>query len=153
MATLTTTITENLVINGSLRGTTNAVAIDGINDVLERVVTCVHSQETTIAVFATQPFTSPGAIDVDRTKYVRVTHLDPSGLLEPIELAVVTTASNYQVTIPTGQSHIICLGSASVLAEADTTPSFGTMQDLTALIVKPTSTEANSQVELFVGVA
>tara|TARA_R110001606_G_scaffold17111_1_gene67213 strand:+ start:430 stop:630 length:201 start_codon:yes stop_codon:yes gene_type:complete len=64
MATLTTTLTENLNLNNSLRGSTNTVTTENINDVFERIVTCTASAVTTVAVFDTLPSTSAGAIDV-----------------------------------------------------------------------------------------
>ena len=134
MATLTTTLTEAVTLNGSLRGSSNTVTTTSIVDVLERIVTCAHSQTTTIATFAASPHTSVGAIDVDRTKYVRVTNLDANA---EIELAIVTTATNYQVTITPGNSHVLSQGAAIALGEADTSPSFGTMEDLASLQVKP----------------
>ena len=149
MADLVTTITETVVLNGSLRGSSNAVTTTGINDVFERIVTCAHSQTTTIATFAASPHTSAGAIDVDRTKYIRVTNLDADA---EIELAIVTTASNYQVTITAGNSHILSQGAAIALAEEDTTPSFGTMENLASLQVKPVGSSYNPRVEVFVGV-
>tara|TARA_R110000787_G_scaffold39256_2_gene98553 strand:- start:1403 stop:1855 length:453 start_codon:yes stop_codon:yes gene_type:complete len=149
MADLTTTIQETVTINGSLRGSTNTVVTTGINDVFERIVTCAHSQTTTIAVFAASPHTSAGAIDVDRTKYIRVSNLDA---LAEIELAIVTTASNYQVTIRAGGSHVLFQGGAIALAEEDTTPSFGTMEDIASLQVKPVGSSYNPRVEVFVGV-
>tara|TARA_R110000851_G_scaffold54620_1_gene128716 strand:+ start:1363 stop:1815 length:453 start_codon:yes stop_codon:yes gene_type:complete len=149
MADLTTTIQETVTINGSLRGSTNTVVTTGINDVFERIVTCAHSQTTTIAVFAASPHTSAGAIDVDRTKYIRVSNLDA---LAEIELAIVTTASNYQVTIRAGGSHVLFQGGAIALAEEDTSPSFGTMEDIASLQVKPVGSSYNPRVEVFVGV-
>tara|TARA_R110000822_G_scaffold30676_1_gene89238 strand:+ start:247 stop:699 length:453 start_codon:yes stop_codon:yes gene_type:complete len=149
MATLTTTLTESITLNGSLRGSSNSVTTTGINDVFERIVTCAHSQTTTIATFAASPHTSAGAIDVDRTKYIRVTNLD---VLAEIELAIVTTASNYQVTITAGNSHILSQGAAIALGEEDTTPSFGTMEDIASLQVKPVGASYNPRVEVFVGV-
>ena len=68
MATLTTTVIESVTLNGALRGNTNSVATTGINNVFERIVTCAHSQVTTVAVFAASPHTSAGAIDVDNVK-------------------------------------------------------------------------------------
>jgi len=149
MADLTTTIQETVTINGSLRGSTNTVVTTGINDVFERIVTCAHSQTTTIAVFAASPHTSAGAIDVDRTKYIRISNLDA---LAEIELAIVTTASNYQVTIRAGGSHVLFQGGAIALAEEDTSPSFGTMEDIASLQVKPVGSSYNPRVEVFVGV-
>ena len=148
MADLVTTISETVTLNGSLRGSVNAVTTTGINDVFERIVTCAHSQTTTVAVFATTPHTSAGAIDVDRTKYIRVTNLDAAA---EIELAIVTTASNYQVTITAGNSHILSQGAAIALGEADVIPSFGTMEDIASLQVKPVGSSYNPRVEIFVG--
>jgi hypothetical protein len=51
MADLVTTISETVTLNGSLRGSSNSVTTTGIVDVVERIVTCTHSQTTTIAVF------------------------------------------------------------------------------------------------------
>lgn len=148
MADLTTTIQETVTINGSLRGSSNSVTTPNINDVSERIVTCTASAVTTIAVFAALPSTTPGAIDFDRTKYVRVTNLDPT---VEIELAVVGTASSYTVLLTPGNSHILSNGAGVMLAEATTTPSFGTLEDLRSLQIKPV-TVFDARVELFVGV-
>ena len=67
-------------------------------------------------------------------------------------MAIVTTASNYQVTITAGNSHILSQGAAIALAEEDTTPSFGTMENLASLQVKPVGSSYNPRVEVFVGV-
>ena len=148
MADLTTTITDSVLLNNSVRGSTNVVTTSGINDVFERIVTCAHSQTTTIAVFGASPHTSAGAIDVDRTKYIRVSNLD---LDAEIELAVVTTNTNYQVTIRGGCSHLLYQGGGVALGEEDTTPSFGTMEDVTSLQVRPVGASYNPRVEVFVG--
>ena len=150
MGTLTTTLSESITLNGSLRGSSNTVTTEGIIDVFERIVTCAHSQTTTIATFAASPHTSAGAIDVDRTKYIRISNLDA---LAEIELAIVTTASNYQVTITPGNSHILSQGAAIAVGEADTTPLFGTMEDIASLQVRPVGSSANPRVEVFVAVA
>jgi len=150
MANLITTISEGVTLNGAVRGTTNTVTTTGIVDVMERIVTCTHSQTTTIATFAAEPYTSAGAIDVTRSKYIRVTNLDESGT---IELAVVGTATNYTVRLNPLTSHILAGGEAVLLAEEDTTPSFGTLENLASLQVTPEGTEYNPRVELFVGVA
>ena len=150
MADLVTTISESVVLNSSLRGSTNSVTTSGIGDVFERIVTCTHSQTTTIATFAAAPYTSAGAIDVDDVRYIRVTNLDTQGT---IELGVVTTASNYQVRMTPGTSHILARANESALGEEDTSPSFGTMENLASLQVKPDGTSYNPRVEIFVGVA
>jgi hypothetical protein len=147
MADLVTTISETVTLNGSLRGSTNSVTTTGINDVFERIVTCTASAVTTVAVFDTLPSTSPGAIDVDRTKYVRVTNLETA---VDIELAVVTTTSSYTVTIRAGGSHVLYSGDVIALGEVGA-PTFGTMLNLASLQVQPT-TAVTARVEVFVGV-
>lgn len=57
----------------------------------------------------------------------------------------------YQVLITPGNSHILSQAEAILLAEADTTPSFGTLENLGRVTVKPTST-TDARVEVFVGV-
>ena len=149
MATLTTTITESVTLNGSLRGSTNSVTTEGINDAFERIVTCVHSQTTTIATFAAAPYTSVGAIDLDQVRYIRVTNLD---LEAQVELAVVTSATNYQVRLTAGASHILARANESALAEEDTTPSFGTMENLASLQIRPIGATISPRIEIFVGI-
>lgn len=147
MADLVTTISETVTLNSSLRGSTNSVTTTGINDVFERIVTCTASVVTTVAVFDTLPSTSPGAIDVDRTKYVRVTNLETA---VDIELAVVTTTSSYTVTVRAGGSHVLYSGDVIALGEVGA-PTFGTMLNLASLQVQPT-TAVTARVEVFVGV-
>jgi hypothetical protein len=146
-ADLTTTVTESVVLNGALRGNTNTVTTTGINNVFERIVTCINSQVTTVAVFDTAPFTSAGAIDVQNARYIRITNLDADAW---IEVAVVTTASNYQVLLTPGNSHILAQGEAVALAEEDTSPSFGTLENLTSIQVKPVGVSFDPQVSVFV---
>ena len=147
MADLVTTISETVTLNGSLRGSVNSVTTTGINDVFERIVTCTASVVTTVAVFDTLPSTSAGAIDVDRTKYVRVTNLETA---VDIELAVQTTTSSYTVTIRAGGSHVLFSGDVIALGEVGA-PTFGTMLNLASLQVLPT-TAVTARVEVFVGV-
>ncbi len=147
MADLTTTISESVTLNGSVRGSTNSLTTTGIVDVMERIVTCVHSQVTTIATFAAAPYTSAGAIDVDRTKYIRVTNLSDT---EVVDIAIVTTNTNYQVVLRSGTSHILCQADTTAKGEGDTSPAFTTLESITSIQIKPRGS-ADAQVELFVG--
>ena len=147
MADLTTTVTESVVLNGALRGNTNSVTTTGINNVFERIVTCTHSQTTTVAVFAAAPYTSAGAIDVENVRYIRVTNLGEDSALV---LAVVTTNTNYQVRLTPGTSHIIPRGEAEIIGEEDTTPAFSTLENITSLQVRPEGTTYSPQVSVFV---
>ena len=147
MANLVTTISESVSLNGALRGSTNSVTTTDIADVFERIVTCAHSNTTTIATFAASPHTSAGAIDLDRTKYIRVTNLSDT---EVMDIAVVTTNTNYQVVLTAGNSHILCQADTTAIGETDTSPAFGTLENITSIQVRPRGS-ANVQVEMFVG--
>ena len=149
MADLVTTISETVTLNGSLRGSTNSVTTTGINDVFERIVLCTQAQLTTVCSFAASPYTSVGAIDVDRTKYVRITNLSTT---ENIEVAFIGTATLYQVLITPGNSHVLSQADAVLLAEEDTNPSFGALENLAKITVQPVST-TDARVEVFVAVA
>jgi len=144
MADLTTTISESVTLNGAVRGTTNTVTTSGINNAFERLVTCTTGQTTFLAAFDTNSYGSAVQIDKEDVRYIRVTNLDQTNSLE---LAVVGAATLYQVLLKAGQSHILCAAEDVMLAEADTSPSFGTMADLTSLQVSPAAT---LDVEIFV---
>ena len=147
MATLTTTLSESVTLNGANRGTTNTITTTGIVDVFERILTCAHSNTTTIATFASTPHASAGALDVENCKYVRVTNLDTA---EDMKVAFVTTNTNYQVTVRAGASHILFQAENGAIGEEDTTPAFGTLEDITSIQVRP-SGSSDVQVEIFVG--
>ena len=145
MADLTVTITESGSLEGETRGSTNTLTVGSILHTMERIVTCTASQTTTIASFAASVHTSVHALDVDDTKYIRVTNLDSTNALE---LAVVGAATLYQVNLRAGESHILGCPDDLMLAEADTSPSFGTMADVASLQVNPGGNAI--KVELFV---
>ena len=149
MADLSVTLTESVTLNGSVRGTTNNLTITDIIDTFERVVTCPALQTTTIATFATNVYDSVGAIDTQNAKYVRITNLSSE---YDMELAVVGAATLYQVHISAGHSHIICRTDDGMLAEADTSPSFGTMADIASIQARPTA-GSDVSVEIFVASA
>jgi len=146
MADLSVTISEAVTLNGSVRGTTNTLTVSDIIDTFERVVTCPALQTTTIATFATNVYDSVGAIDTQNAKYVRITNLSSE---YDMELAVVGAATLYQVHIVAGHSHIICRTDDGMLAEADTSPSFGTMADIASIQARPTA-GSDVSVEVFV---
>tara|TARA_R100000808_G_C2111791_1_gene125652 strand:- start:532 stop:996 length:465 start_codon:yes stop_codon:yes gene_type:complete len=133
-ATLTVTITESINLNGQNQGASNTLSIGSIAQMSKRQISCTASQTTTIATFAASVHTSVQAYDVEDVKYIRVTNLDDT---HPLELAVVGAATLYQVELAAGESHILGNPDALMLAEADTSPSFGTMADIASLQVNP----------------
>ena len=145
MADLTTTITENVVLNGSVRGSTNVLTTSNIVDVLERILTCTHSQTTTVALFNRNTYGADGALDVENCKYLRITNLSDD---QDMKVAYVTAATNYQVTVRAGGSHILFQAEEALIGEEDATPAFPTLEDLVTVEVKPSAT-TDVQVEVF----
>ena len=144
-ADLVVTISESVTINGALRGSTNNLTTTNIVDTFERILTCSHSQTTTIALFGSTPHSAAGALDVENCKYLRITNLSTT---EDMKLALVTSGTNYQVTVRAGGSHILFQAEEGVIGEADATPAFGTLADIATVQVRP-SGSADVQVEIF----
>ena len=133
-ATLTVKITESISLNGSAQGASNTLTIASINEVFKRIVSCTASQTTTLLTFNATVHGAAGAIDIEDCKYIRITNLDDTNALE---LAIVGAATLYQVILRPGDSHILGSPEDLMLAEADTSPSFGTMADLASIQVNP----------------
>ena len=145
MADLTVTIGESVTINNAVRGSSNTITTTGIVDTYERVLTAAHSQTTTIAVFGSTPHSAAGALDVENAKYVRITNLSTD---QNMTLAIVTTNTNYQVTVRAGGSHVLFQAEDAAIGETDTSPAFGTLEDVTSVQVRPSAT-TDIQVEMF----
>ena len=147
MADLVTTISENVSLNGALRGSTNTVTTTGIVDVFERILTCAHSNTTTVAVFNSTPHGADGALDVENCKYFRITNLSTD---QDMIVAFVTSGTNYQVTVRAGGSHVLYQTEDSIIGEEDTTPAFSGLADVVTVEVRP-SASTDVQVEVFAG--
>jgi len=147
MANLITTLSESVTLNGSVRGSTNTLTTTGIVDVFERILTCTHSQTTTVLVFNSTPHGADGALDVENCKYLRVTNLSTD---QDMKVALVTANTNYQVTVRAGGSHILFQAEEALIGEEDASPAFPTLEDIVTVEVRPSAT-TDIQVELFVG--
>ena len=152
MATLTTTITESLTLNGSEQGGTTTKAITGINHVFKRIVTCVDDQDCTIATFQTATNTSDSAIDLEDVRYIRVTNLETT---HPCNLSL-QIAGGEDGTANMSSSHLVQAGESFILhvvhdgiAVSDANNTIVTaLTDLESLLVDPLS--ENVKVEVFV---
>lgn len=120
MATLTVTINESLTLNGRERGSENILTINGINEVFHRIVSCPNAVDTTVATFRTAVNTADGAIDLEDTKYIRLTNLDSSN----------SVTISQQVS---GGENGVADSSVSVLLEAGKSFLLGTVHDGIAL--------------------
>ena len=148
MATLKVKIQEDIVLSNQDYGSKRILEIASIDEVMKRIVTCAASQTTTIAVFNSNAYGAAGAVDIEDSKYIRITNLDSSNA---VELAVVGAATLYQVNLAAGQSHILGSADGLMFSEADTSPSFGTMADLGSIQVNPGGNAVD--VELFIASA
>ena len=147
-ATLTVTIQESITLGGTQFGGIKQLEITGINEAYKRIVKCANSQTTTIATFNGNAFASDNAIDLEDAKYIRVTNLDDTN---PVELAIVGAATLYQVRLGAGASHMLGAPDDLMLAEADTSPSFGTMADIASVQVNPAGNDVD--IEIFIASA
>ena len=148
MATLKVKIQEDIILSNQDYGSKRILEIASIDEVMKRIVTCAASQTTTIAVFNSNAYGAAGAVDIEDSKYIRITNLDSSNA---VELAVVGAATLYQVNLAAGQSHILGSADGLMLSEADTSPSFGTLADLGSIQVNPGGNAVD--VELFIASA
>ena len=148
MATLKVKIQEDIILSNQDYGSKRILEISSIDEVMKRIVTCAASQTTTVAVFNSNAYGAAGAVDIEDSKYIRITNLDSSN---PVELAVVGAATLYQVNLAAGHSHVLGSADGLMLSEADTNPSFGTMADLKSIEVNPGGNAVD--VELFIASA
>ena len=85
MADLVVTITESVTLNGTARGSSNALTISGVDDIYHRIITCPDDVPVTVATFHATTGTSDASLDVENVKYIRVTNLDSSN---PVNLSL-----------------------------------------------------------------
>ena len=141
--TLKVKIQEDIVLDNQDYGSKRVLEISSIDEIYKRIVTCPASQTTTVVVFNSNVYSANGAVDVEDSKYIRITNLDSSNA---VEIGLVGAATNYQVTLAAGQSHILGSADDLLLAEADTSPSFGTMTDLGKISCRPNGSAVNLEV-------
>ena len=146
MANLVVTITEAVTLEGEAQGATNELTVADITQTMKRIIKCTDSATTTIATFAAAVSTSAGAINVGDAKYVRVTNLDASNT---VELGVVGTSDNYQINLMPKTSHILPSTAAVLIGGEDTSPAFGTLENLASLQIA-NAAGAVVAVELFI---
>ena len=141
--TLKVKIQEDIVLDNQDYGSKRILEISSIDEIYKRIVTCPASQTTTVVVFNSNVYGANGAVDVEDSKYIRITNLDSSNA---VEIGLTGAATNYQVTLAAGQSHILGSADDLLLAEADTSPSFGTMTDLGKISCRPNGSAVNLEV-------
>lgn len=117
MATLSTTITESVVLNGKERGSEISLDITSVTEVMHRIVKCPSGADTTIATFKSATSTADGALDLGNVKYIRVTNLDS------------TNSINLSLQVETGEDDTAADSSATILVAAGRSFIMGTPED------------------------
>jgi len=73
-ATLTTTVSESIVLNGVEQGATSVKSITGINEVFKRIVSITTTEAN---IFTFHPTTvGAGEFKIGNVRYIRITNLD-----------------------------------------------------------------------------
>ena len=155
MATLTSTITENITLNGADRGSTNTLSVASVTQVFHRIVTCPTGQDTTVATFASVADDSAvsGSLDVEDVKYIRVTNLDgtnPINLSLQIDAGEDDSAADEAATIliAAGRSFIMGVPSDGVAVSDANATIVTTLHNLESLLIDPLSNAVT--VEVFI---
>ena len=117
MANLTVTVSESVTLNGAVRGNTNELTITGIEQVMERIVTIPADNDTTVLLTKATVSSSDSAIDMQDTKYIRVTNLDS------------TNSVTLSMQIDADENNNDADESVSILLEAGKTFMMGTPHD------------------------
>ena len=153
MAELTTSITESVTINGTNRGSTNSLTISGIEHTFERVVTVPASADTTVLVNKNTVAGADGAVDIQDTKYIRITNLDSTNTVNlslQIDSGNDDSAADESCTISLPAGHSFMMGTPhDAIAVSDANATIVTsMHDLESILVDSASEAV--KVEIFV---
>ena len=156
MADLTTTISENVTINNTVRGSTNTLTITGIEHTFERVVTIPANADTTVLLTKDAVSSSDGAVDIQDTKYIRITNLDDTNnvnLSLQIDSGNDDSAADESATISLPAGHSFIMGTPhDAIAVSDANATINTsMHDLESILVD--SADQAVKVEIFVASA
>ena len=152
MANLTVTLTESVTLNGSVRGSTNQLTITGIEQVMERIITIPGSADTTVLLTKQTVADSDSAIDIQDTKYIRITNLDSTNSVNlslQIDRAEDDSGADESVTILLEAGRTFMLGTPhDAVGVFDTNSSITDTHDLESILVDSGSNVV--KLELFV---
>lgn len=156
--TLKVTITESLTLNGAEMGGTNTLSINSIDEVYKRIVTCPANAETTVVHFkqvagaAGGATKFDGALDVQDTKYIRLTNLASASITLSLQVEVGEDDSGADTSasllLGAGESFIMGTPHDGISLSDANANLITDLVDLDSLVVQPGSSSA--QVEVFV---
>jgi hypothetical protein len=153
MADLTVNITESLVLNGSARGSSNSLTITNIESVYERVVKVPANSDGTVVLTKDTISSSDGALDIQDTKYIRVTNLDSTNTVN-LSLQIDTgeddsgADESASISLPAGHSFMMGTPHTALNVNDEVATIQTSMKDLESIIVD--SADQDVIVEVFV---
>jgi len=153
MATLSTKITESVVLNGKERGSEITLDVTSVTEVMHRILTCPANQDTTVANFHAATNTSDNSLDVENVKYIRLTNLDetnPINLSLQIDSAEDDSAAAESATmlVAAGRSFIMGVPSDGIAVSDANADIVTTLHNLESILVDPGSNAIS--VEVFI---
>lgn len=107
MAVLTTTITEDVFINGAQRGSTSILTVTGVNEVLHRLISVPLSGLGYTTLMTTDTLGGGSTVIPASFKYLRVTNSSPDDVTASLYLKVQTANSEAVFTLDNGESFVL----------------------------------------------
>jgi hypothetical protein len=143
MADLSVTLTESLILNGIDHGGAKTVNIGACTEVYKRNVTCTNGQTTIIARFDEDVEDTANGINLEGTKYIRITNLDGSNFITlniTIDLNENFSAADAvtSIKVAAGQSFIMGTGHDSISCNDDDA-TVAALADVREITVTPDS--------------
>lgn len=107
MAVLTTTITEEVYLNGANRGSINTYSVTGINDVMHRIVDVQTYLLGYTELISFDTYPGGSVFNPNNLQYLRVTNVDKTNTPTSINLKVQTANNEHIVVLDSNESYIL----------------------------------------------
>ena len=143
--TLNVQVTENVILNNEDHGSTNSVAITGINEVSKRIMSLTANTDITLATFSTTP--AAGQFVTSAGKYVRITNLDDAN---SVNINLGGAAENVWIYLDWGRSLILSQPASAIDAVASGTVATASLADVTTITGNTANASNAIDVEVFV---
>ena len=143
--TLNVQVTESVILNNEDHGSSNAVAITGINEVSKRIMSLTANTDITLATFSTVP--AAGQFISDNVKYVRITNLDDAN---SCNINLGGAPENVWIYLDWGRSLILSQPASAIDAVASGTVATASLADVTTITGNTANASNIIDVEVFV---
>ena len=142
MATLTVTIKEELILNGTERGSENTATLSSVTESLHRIIDIPTASEATLVEYGAA--TGGSTFIDDTTQYLRVTNIDDTNF---VTLRVLGTSEEYFVKVPARGSFVLFNDEMDANATGSQAVSLADIES-----IKAQADTASVQLEVFVAV-